>query len=59
MSLTSRKFLLTVAFAVIVLVNRQAGLGLTEEDLKTMFVAVATYAGIEGARDAVEAYKQS
>lgn len=56
--LTSRKFLLTVAVGLVIVINKAFNLGFTDAQIGDLVTAVAAYVGVEGIADAVRAYQK-
>lgn len=56
--LSSRKFLLTVAFGLLVIANKAFEFGISDSDLDQLFSAVLAFIGFEGAADVVKSYRK-
>ena len=57
-SLLSRKLILSVAVILITTLNAHYDWGLTEGDVTMIVIAAASYVGLEGAKDIIEAQKR-
>lgn len=55
--MTSRKFLISLAFVLVVFLNKMLDVGLTEDEIQQVMVVVLGYLGVEGTKDAITEYQ--